>query len=59
MLYQSISNLKALFAHELHESIEQPGLWRAQSGRFAANASCPGCSSYGLRSTSSNSEIML
>lgn len=30
---------------ELHDSIEQPARSRAQSGRRAANASRPGCSS--------------
>ena len=29
---------------ELHESIEQPALRRAQSGRFSAKRSRPGCS---------------
>lgn len=28
---------------ELHDSIEQPARWRAQSGRFSANFSFPGC----------------
>ena len=32
-------------AHELQDSIEQPGRLRAQSGRLAANASRSGCSS--------------
>jgi hypothetical protein len=41
--------------HELHDSIEQPGRKRAHSGRFAANRSRPGCSSYGRRNTSSSS----
>jgi len=31
--------------HELHDSIEHPAFVRAQSGRFCANASLPGCSS--------------
>ena len=31
-------------AQELHDSIEQPARWRAQSGRFSANFSFPGCS---------------
>ena len=31
--------------YELHESAEQPGLWRAHSGRLAACAVCCGCSS--------------
>ncbi len=30
---------------ELHESIEQPALCRAHSGRFSANCDFPGCSS--------------
>jgi hypothetical protein len=30
---------------ELHDSIEQPGRSRAQSGRFSAKRSLPGCSS--------------
>jgi hypothetical protein len=45
--------------HELHESIEQPGLWRAQSGRLRAKASRPACSSQGRRSTSSSSWMPL
>ena len=31
-------------SHELHDSIEQPARWRAQSGRLAAYASRPVCS---------------
>ena len=31
--------------YELQESAEQPGLWRAHSGRRSASASCSGCSS--------------
>lgn len=43
--------------YELHDSIEQPGRVRAQSGRFLAKSSLSGCSSYGCRSNSSNSLI--
>jgi hypothetical protein len=31
-------------AHELHDSVEQPARWRAQSGRLALKDSRPGCS---------------
>ena len=31
--------------HELHDSAEQPALWRAHSGRRSASSSCSGCSS--------------
>lgn len=36
---------RALGHHELHESIEQPAFVLAQSGRFCAKRSRPGCSS--------------
>ena len=34
-----------IYHHELHVSMEQPGRWRAQSGRLAAKVSFSGCSS--------------
>src|SRR3546814_16098831 len=41
--------------YELQERVELPARLRAQSGRFRAKASRPGCSSYGWRMTSSSS----
>ena len=47
--------LPAKHTYELHDSIEQPGLWRAHSGRFRRSARGRVARSYGWRSTSRSS----
>ena len=37
--------LRSFACYELHDNIEQPARCLAQSGRFKANYSLPGCSS--------------